>query len=84
MTDKLTSFLSLWLGGPKDYLEVYRGASMPKVHQHLIVTETQRDAWLLCMDQAIDRQSYHDSFKGYLKKQFRFPAEMIRKTSRNS
>lgn len=84
MIDKLTLFLSLWLGGPRKYIEKYGNANMPQAHAHLIIDENERDAWLLCMDKAIDQQQYSKDFKEYLKKQFRFPAEMIRKTSRNS
>lgn len=84
MTDKLTLFLSMWLGGPRNYIEKYGDVNMPRAHMHLIINEPERDAWLLCMDQAIDQQSYSDEFKEYLKKQFRFPAEMIRKTSKDS
>ncbi len=83
MTDKLTLFLSLWLGGPRHYLETYGAANMPMAHKHLVINEPQRDAWLLCMDQAIDLQEFDQKFKEYLKAQFRFPAEMIRKTSAN-
>lgn len=84
MTDKLTLFLSMWLGGPRTYIEKYGKASMPQAHSKFIINEPERDAWLLCMDRAIDRQSYTMQFKDYLKKQFRFPAEMIRKTSKFS
>lgn len=81
MTDKLTLFLSMWLGGPKIYREKYSKAGMPQAHQHLVINEMERDAWLLCMDRAVDKQNFSDDFKIYLKKQFRFPAEMIRQTS---
>lgn len=82
MIDKLTLFLSMWLGGPKVYQEKYRFVGMPVAHQHLVILEEERDAWLLCMDLALDKQSYPDDFKRYLKTQFRFPAEMIYRTSR--
>jgi hemoglobin len=84
MTDKLTLFLCMWLGGPRTYLEKYGNANMPQAHQHLIINEAERDAWLLCMDKAVEEQDYANDFKEYLKKQFRFPAEMIRKTSKSS
>ncbi|PIP93552.1 MAG: globin [Bdellovibrio sp. CG12_big_fil_rev_8_21_14_0_65_39_13] len=84
MTDKLTLFLTMWLGGPQKYLEKYGPVNMPQAHRHLIINEAERDAWLLCMDKALNQQDYDESFKDYLKKQFRFPAEMIRKTSRDN
>jgi len=84
MVDKLTLFLSMWLGGPKTYREKYKGVGMPQAHKHLVINEEERDAWLLCMDQAVDKQSFSEAFKAYLKREFRFPAEMIRKTSKFS
>lgn len=81
MIDKLTLFLSMWLGGPKTYQEKYHFVGMPASHQHLVINEPERDAWLLCMDLALEEQAYDESFKFYLKKQFRFPADMILRTS---
>ena len=81
MVDKLTLFLCMWLGGPKTYREKHSKFGMPQAHQHLVINEKERDAWLLCMDCAVDKQDYSEDFKKYLKMQFRFPAEMIRKTS---
>lgn len=83
MVDKLTLFLSMWLGGPKLYKEKYSKLGMPAAHQHLVINESERDAWLLCMDKAIDQQRFSENFKQYLKTQIRFPAEMIRRTSKN-
>ncbi|MGE4132662.1 MAG: group II truncated hemoglobin [Bdellovibrionales bacterium] len=84
MVDKLTLFLSMWLGGPRDYVEKYGTANMPQAHRHLVINEPERDAWLLCMDKAVEEQPYVESFKTYLKEQLRFPAEMIRKTARKA
>ena len=84
MVEKLTLFLSMWLGGPRTYREKNIGKGMPAAHSHLIINEKERDAWLLCMDQAVDQQNFPEDFKIYLKEQFRTPAEMIRRTSRFS
>lgn len=84
MTDKLTLFLSMWLGGPKTYKEKYKFKGMPAAHEHLVINEPEKAAWLLCMDQAIDQQDFALPFKTYLKTQLRFPAEHIRKRARRS
>lgn len=81
--DKLTHFLSGWLGGPRTYPEKYGRISIPEVHQHLIINEQERDAWLLCMKQAADQQPYAPSFRKYLLEQLSIPAERVRETSRN-
>ncbi|MBH47886.1 MAG: globin [Halobacteriovorax sp.] len=84
MIDKLTLFLCLWLGGPKWYAQKYPFVGMPQAHQHLVINEAERDAWLLCMDKAVALQPFEKSFKEYLCAQFRFPANMIMRTSRSS
>jgi hemoglobin len=75
--DKLARFLCGWLGGPKLYQEKYGAISIPAVHTHLVIGEHERDAWLLCMQQAIALQSYTDDFAAYLLTQLRVPAERI-------
>jgi len=80
--DKLTCFLSGWLGGPRLFSKKYGTISIPKVHQHLSVASKERDAWLLCMKKAAKDQPYEESFKKYLLKQLFVPAEKIRQVSR--
>lgn len=75
---KLTYFLCGWLGGPRLYAEHYGGISIPGFHQPLAIAESERDAWLLCMQHAIAKQPYTDAFKDYLLTQLRVPAERIR------
>lgn len=78
---KLTYFLSGWLGGPRLYSEEYGGISIPQAHQRFRVGAEERDAWLLCMKRAIDKQPYNESFKEYLLAQLRIPAERVRQVS---
>lgn len=74
---KLTYFLSGWLGGPRIYGPTFGGVSIPHAHQHLAITQSESDAWLLCMQRALDLQPYSESFKAYLIRQLRVPAERI-------
>src|SRR3546814_4692644 len=60
---KLTYFLCGWLGGPRLYAEHYGGISIPGFHQPLPIGESERDAWLLCMEHAIAKQPYDDAFR---------------------
>jgi len=76
--DRLASFLSGWLGGPKRYAEKYGGISIPQFHTRWQVGEAERDAWLFCMEQAIARQPFTPEFAEYLLRQLRVPAERIR------
>lgn len=75
--DKLACFLSGWLGGPKLFQERYGSISIPMFHTSWPIGETERDAWLGCMAQAIERQPYSPDFKDYLLRQLRVPAERI-------
>ncbi len=81
--DKLARFLCGWLGGPKLYREKYGKINIPQAHQHLAVTQENHDAWLTCMDQAIDQQDYAKEFASYLKTQLRVPANRILELSKN-
>lgn len=76
--DKLALFLCGWLGGPRLYPEKYGQISIPRAHAHLRIGSTERDAWLLCMEQALKSQPYTDDFKVYLLKQLAVPAERCR------
>ena len=79
--DKLALFLMSWLGGPRLYGEKYGQTPIPMVHKHLIIGEEERDAWLLCMKEALKTQPYDVKFKHYLMEQLAFPAERIRQVS---
>ena len=78
---KLAYFLSGWLGGPKLYAEHFGSINIPQAHKHLHVGIEQSDAWLLCMQKAVDKQPYEASFKIYLMQQLRVPADRIRMVS---
>ncbi len=80
--DKLTLFLCGWMGGPVRYQDKYGSINIPRDHAHLAIGEAERDAWLLCMERAIAKQSYSDSFSKYLLAQLRIPAERIFMTSK--
>ena len=74
---KLAYFLSGWLGGPKLYAEHYGSINIPLAHKHLSVGIEESEAWLFCMQKAIEQQSYEEAFKVYLMQQLRIPAQRI-------
>jgi len=76
--EKLALFLSGWLGGPKLYREKYGPIRIPAAHGHLDIGIQERDAWLLCMQKALDLQPYQEDFKRYLLEQLFVPAERSR------
>ena len=76
--DKLACFLSGWTGGPKLYSEKYGSIKIPIFHQHLPVEEAERDAWMLCMERALDRMEYPEALKSYMMRELYVPADRIR------
>lgn len=80
--DKLTCFLSGWLGGPKLFAEKYGSIVIPSFHAQWPVDEALAEAWLDCMTQAVARQDYAPEFAEYLLRQLRVPAQRIVQASR--
>jgi hemoglobin len=76
--DKLARFLCGWLGGPRLFQEKYGPISIPMVHLPFPIGPAERDAWLLCMQKAVDVQPYEPGFKAYLMAQLAIPAERVR------
>lgn len=77
--DKLARFLTGWMGGPSLYAEKYGSISIPGAHHHIDIGIAERDAWLLCMEKALHRQTdYPQDFRDYLLKQLSFPANLCR------
>lgn len=81
--DKLSLFLSGWLGGEKLFAKKYGPIMIPKAHAHLEIAEAERNAWLVCMKIAVDEQDYDPEFKVYLMEQLYVPAERCRLASQS-
>ncbi|ART78788.1 group II truncated hemoglobin [Oceanisphaera avium] len=77
-SDKLARFLTSWLGGPALYREKYGPISIPRAHAHLAIGIAERDAWLACMQEALEQQAYSCDFKAYLLRALSVPAERCR------
>lgn len=52
--DKLFKFLCGWLGGPPLYTQEYGAPRLRARHFPFPIGEDERDAWLLCMDRALE------------------------------
>ena len=76
--DKLARFLAGWLGGPKLFSEKYGPIRIPVAHRHLDIGPQERDAWLACMQVAVNAQPYPQDFRDYLMAQLYIPAERSR------
>ncbi len=51
--EKLYKFLSGWMGGPQLYVEQYGHPMLRRRHLPFAIGNTERDQWLLCMNQAL-------------------------------
>lgn len=76
--EKLKVFLCAWLGGPNAYRERFGPISIPGAHAHLAIGTDERDAWLACMQSAVDEQPWRDDFKTYFMRAISVPAERVR------
>lgn len=79
--DKLTVFLTAWLGGPSEYRARFGPISIPGFHAVFSIDEAERDAWLLCMQHAVDEQPWEPAFKTYFMQAINVPAERVRMAS---
>jgi len=73
--ERLACFLSGWLGGPKVYREKYGEIIIPPYHRQWAIDRAAMEAWMKCIQTAVEKQPYSDDFKEYLIAQLRVPAE---------
>jgi len=79
--DKLSCFLSGWMGGEELYAQKYGSINIPQFHAFIKVGVAERDMWIACMREALQQQNYAESFKHYLIQQLSIPAERVRMAS---
>lgn len=77
--DKLFKFLSGWLGGPQLYMEEFGHPRLRMRHMPFAVDEAARDAWMMCMTQAIEEMNIEDELlRGHLLQSLRQTADHMR------
>lgn len=74
---KLAYFLSGWLGGPRIFSEKFGPIRIPKAHSHLPISSKEGEAWMFCMEKALQDQPYEKEFKVYLMEQLQVPTNRI-------
>lgn len=75
--ENFTLFVCGWLGGPPLYREKFGPIDLTKLHALLDINEAERDMWLSCMEQALDKMEIETEVKHYLLERFRVPAGKI-------
>jgi len=78
MIDKLTVFLTGWMGGPERYNERFGRIIIPAVHEPYSIGSPERDAWVLCMHRALEAVEVQDDLIEMLIPSFTQMAEMCR------
>jgi hemoglobin len=76
--EKLRLFLTGWLGGPPLYVERFGPPMLRARHLPFPIGEAERDAWVGCMDQALDDQEMPEELRDFLRQRFRAVAEHMR------
>lgn len=65
--DKLFEYLSGWMGGPQLYSDKYGTVCLTDPHKPYPIGPDERDQWLECMDQALERINASEELKAMLK-----------------
>lgn len=76
--EKLYLFLVGWLGGPPLYVERFGPPMLRARHLPFTIGESERDAWMRCMDQALDEQEIAAELRTFLRDRFAAMANHMR------
>lgn len=68
--EKFFEFLSGWLGGPSLFEQKYGHPQLRARHMPFKVTAKQRDLWMLCMNNAMDKTIADKQVKQLLRQAF--------------
>ncbi len=79
--EKLFKFLSGWLGGPQLYTEEYGHPRLRARHLPFPIGESERDQWMMCMDQAMEDQGIEELMRMQLHSAFFRTADFMRNKS---
>lgn len=76
--EKLARFLCGYLNGPELYEEKYGPIQLAPAHGHLAIGTPEKEAWLRCMEKALEQQPYPPEFKAFILKRLSIPADRCR------
>ena len=78
MKPLLAAYLTGWMGGPPIYHAIKGTVCLTDVHAPFRIGPGERDAWLLCMDQALDRIGASAELKALLREPLFRIADAVR------
>jgi hemoglobin len=76
--EKLTMFLTGWMGGPQRYTEQFGHPRLRMRHMPFSIGIAERDQWVACMDQAMQETEVDDALRTRLKESFMQTADWMR------
>src|SRR5512139_2346833 len=76
--DKLFKFLSGWMGGPQLFIEEYGHPMLRRRHMPFAISESERDQWLRCMNQALQEVVAEEALRKELATAFAGVADHMR------
>jgi len=76
--EKLRFFLTGWMGGPPLFVERIGPPMLRARHLPFPIAEKERDAWLWCMDRALDEQDMPGPLRDFLRERLHALADHMR------
>jgi hemoglobin len=76
--ERFSAFLVEWLGGPPVYSDANGHPRLRMRHAHIAIGRDLRDAWLRCMNAALDHPTVDEDVRNYLQRRFAEVADFLR------
>ncbi len=76
--DNFSLFLIEWLGGPRNFSATRGHPRLRMRHGRVPIGEGMRDAWLRCMQRALDARGVAGDVRGFLDARFAEVADFLR------
>lgn len=76
--ERFRLFLIEWLGGPNVYSSVHGHPRLRMRHHHVPIGVELRDAWMRCMNAALEDPAIDDDVRNFLRRRFAEVADFLR------
>ena len=77
VTERLTDYLTGWMGGPPRYAEKHGGVCLTEPHAPFHIGPKMTEQWLWCMEQALEEGGASDELKTMLRVPFQRIAQAV-------
>ena len=76
--ERFFEFLTAWLGGPRTYFQRPGNTCIMSAHRPFAIGAAERDAWMSCMQQALEDAGLPADYRAVLEEAFQRMAEAFR------